>query len=247
MSAPVFSSRGSADVWRQFSRSYDAKVLSVTSFPDKRRQILEGVTPGVVLDAGCGPLGLLLSALADRLAVHAIGFDFCEDMLLESRRHTAGRRVEYVAADLRQLPFSTAAADTIVAVNSFVPETRDEASAMFGEVSRALKPGGRLVAVLPSFEMSLVASDRWGMPLELDVVNQREWDTSGWQCFYTSSEIERLMKRHQFSSHAVHRLTFASPQEIAHIQNVYSAALAAVPVDRLRNDPLFEHLLIAER
>ena len=243
----VYHSVGTAELWTQFSDRYDATVVSVTSFADKRAQILRDMKPGLVLDAGCGPLGLMLRDVSAAPGTHAVGFDFSEAMIAESRRRTADVPVHYALADLRQLPVVNGSIDTMIAVNSFIPETRPEVEAMFHEASRALKPGGRLIAVLPSFEMSLVARDKWGMKVQLDLTNEREWDTSGWQCFYTAAAIARLTDRHGFSRHALDRLVFSTPDEIAHIRRVYRDALSAVSADRLVADPLVEHLLVAER
>ena len=95
--------------------------------------------------------------------------------------------------------------------------------------------------------MSIVARDGWRMKISLDLENHREWDTSGWQTFYTVGDIEDLMKRHRFGSYRVDRMTFSEPAELAHIRAIYAGALEGVPPERLIEMPLFEHLLTAER
>lgn len=103
------------------------------------------------------------------------------------------------------------------------------------------------MAVVPSFEMSLVARDQWGMQLHLDLQNHREWDTTGWQCFYTVMDMDTLMKQHRFSRYQVKRMMFSKSAEIEHIRRVYAERLESVPHNRLAQHPLFEHLLVAER
>jgi SAM-dependent methyltransferase len=236
-----------ASNWKAFSRNYDSLVFSVTSFAAQRKRILSHAIRGVIADIGCGPLGYLLHDIARLPSTSALGTDFCWDMVSGSRRRTLRSAVRYILTDNRCLALANSSIDTIVSVNSILPETRDEVDIMFREVARVLREGGRFVAVLPSFEMSLVAQDRWGMEQRLDVKNRREWDTLGWQCFYTSDDIGALMKQHRFRHFSIEQMTFSTADEIEHIRHVYGERLHHVPYQRLARDPLFEHFLIAER
>jgi SAM-dependent methyltransferase len=238
---------GASRDWRAFSRDYEDLVFSVTSFVAQRQRILSQVVPGVVADIGCGPLGHLLRDIALLPGTLSLGGDFCWEMILSSRGATKQSDVRYLLTDNRYLAFANSSIDTVVSVNSMLPETRDEVERMFTEVARVLRERGRLVAVLPSFEMSLVARDRWGMQQCLDLENHREWDTSGWQCFYTSDDIDALMKRHRFRRYSLERVTFSATDEIRHIRRVYAKRLQQVSDQRLMDDPLFEHFLVAER
>jgi SAM-dependent methyltransferase len=233
--------------WSRFSSDYKSIVFSPTSFATQREQILRHVVPGIVAELGCGPLGLLLQDICRLERTVSVGSDFCWEMIQESREQTKSSAVQYLLADNRCLTFKTSSVDTIVSVNSFLPETRGEVDLIFHEVARVLRKGGRLVAVVPAFEMSLVARDRWGMELQLDLHDRREWDTTGWQCFYSVADIEALMRRHQFHCYRVQILTFSASTEIEHIRRVYAHRLERVPRQRLVQDPLFEHLIVAER
>jgi len=66
------------------------------------------------------------------------------------------------------------------------------------------------------------------MDLQLDLENHREWDTSGWQCFYTSEDIERLMRANGFEEYRIERVLFPAPDEIKHIRQVYVQSLKDV-------------------
>ena len=229
--------------WKDLSQDYADKVLSISSFPKHVREIMKHVTSGLVLDLGCGPMGNLLQEVSRVRGAIAVGVDSCPEMVIESRKHTTAS-VSYVIADNRFLPFKDSVAGTVLAINSFVPETREVAKQMFAEGVRVLRSGGHMVAVLPSFEMSLLAQQHWGMELQLDMENRREWDTVGWQCFYTEDDIHQLMK--QFGMrYATQRIIFSEPAEIEHVQRVYR--LQAASSKRLVQYPLFEHLLIAQR
>jgi ubiquinone/menaquinone biosynthesis C-methylase UbiE len=208
--------------------------------------MIREVLPGIVADLGCGPLGYMLREICKMPNSAAIGLDSCWEMLVESKQHTHECPVSYVLGDNRCLPFADRSIDTILSVNSFLPEYRAEIELIFEQVTRVLRPGGRLVALLPSFEMSLIARDKWGMPVHLDIENHREWDTSGWQCFYTLPDIERLAHRHGFRNHHVKQMAFSSPEEVDHLRKVYGERIRGVPVNLLFQSPLFEHLLIAD-
>jgi len=242
-----FPSAREMRVWSEYSRDYESKVFSITSFAKRRRALLQRVLPGIVIEMGCGPLGLMLNDIADLPGTRAIGSDFCWDMVKQSRQRTRERNVRYLLTDNRQPALGEATVDTIVSINSFLPERRAEVLMIFQEVALALRKGGRLVAMLPSFEMSLIARDNWRMDINLDLTNHREWDTSGWQCFYTVADIGSLMRGCRFGDYRIETVAFDAPEEIDHIQRVYGDRLENVPRQRLVDSPLFEHLLIAER
>jgi len=125
------------------------------------------------------------------------------------------RDVRYVVADNRCFPFPSGSMDTIVSINSFVPESRADVELMFHESMRVLRRGGRLVALLPSFEMSLIARDKWKMQVRLDLEDHREWETSGWQCFYTETDIHELMRKNRLPGYRLGRVnTIARPRRL---------------------------------
>ncbi len=226
---------------------YEQRVISLTSLESTRRLLVREARAGLVVDLGCGPVGLLIRDLAALDGVRVIASDLSLAMIRESRARFRAANVAHLVADNGDLPLAAASADAVFSVNSIVPESRPDADRMFGEVARVLRRQGRLVAVLPSFEMSLVARDRWGMPVQLDLAGHREFDTSGWQCFYTEDDIAGLVERHGFRRCRLSRIVLAAPEEIAHVRTVYARQLADVPPERIEQYPLFEHLLIAEK
>lgn len=236
-----------ANTWRDVSHDYEKKVFSVTSFPARRKRIAREIAAGTVLDMGCGPLGLMLREIVAIPGTNALGSDFCAEMICESRRHTKDLDVKYFLADNRCLPFQDATVDTIVSVNSILPEIRTDIDLTFQEVRRVLRKRARFVALFPSFEMSLIARDKWGMSVRVDEEQHREWDTTGWQSFYTLSDIESLVKRHGFYDHSVEAVSFSTPEEAQHIRQIYPESLGNVSVERILENPLYEHLLVATR
>jgi trans-aconitate 2-methyltransferase len=98
------------------------------------------------IDAGCGS-GRLTAALAERLPRgHVVALDRSRNMLHEARRHLQpvfGRRVSFVQAALPAVPM-TGWADVVFSTATFhwIPDH----DALFAQLGRALRPGGRLHA-----------------------------------------------------------------------------------------------------
>ena len=100
-----------------------------------------------VLDAGCGS-GRVTEQLVERLpGGHAVALDASPSMV-ETARVRLGRfgdRVSFAVADLgRPLPMGDASVDAILSTATFhwVPDH----DALFANLARVLRPGGRLVA-----------------------------------------------------------------------------------------------------
>ena len=100
-----------------------------------------------VLDAGCGS-GRVTEQLVERLpGGHAVALDASTSMV-ETARVRLGRfgdRVSFAVADLgRPLPMGDASVDAILSTATFhwVPDH----DALFANLARVLRPGGRLVA-----------------------------------------------------------------------------------------------------
>ena len=80
-----------------------------------------------------------------------------------------------------------------------------------------------------------------------DEENHLEWDTVGWQSFYTRADIEDLIRSVGFLTATIEPMVFDAPDEVDHTLQVYADSLRGVPRVRLHQAPLFEHLLVAER
>jgi len=101
--------------------------------------------PGeTVVDLGCGG-GLDVFLAADKVGPtgKAIGIDMTPEMLELARRNAAGRaNVEFHQATIDNLPLPDASVDCVISncVINLAPDKR----AVFREIARVLKPGGRL-------------------------------------------------------------------------------------------------------
>src|SRR5262249_18051999 len=111
--------------------------------PDPRQLAFEAVAevrPGRVLEVGCGR-GELSERIARELGADVVAVDQSERMV----ELTRARGIEAIVSDVQELPFADAAFDCGLAAWMLyhVPDLDQGLS----ELTRVLRPGGRLVAV----------------------------------------------------------------------------------------------------
>jgi SAM-dependent methyltransferase len=99
-----------------------------------------------VLDAGCG-VGYGSAFLARR-ALRVVGVDRSTEALDYARAHYSGDRVEFVLADLLELPHPDASFDVVCAFETI--EHLDDQAAFLGEAARVLRPDGTLLLSTPN-------------------------------------------------------------------------------------------------
>jgi SAM-dependent methyltransferase len=101
--------------------------------------------PGeTVVDLGCGG-GLDVFLAADKVGPtgKAIGIDMTDEMLELSRRNAAGRKnVEFHKATIDNMPLPDSSVDCVI--SNCVINLAPDKPAVFREIARVLKPGGRL-------------------------------------------------------------------------------------------------------
>ena len=101
--------------------------------------------PGeTVVDLGCGG-GLDVFLAADKVGPtgKAIGIDMTDEMLALARRNAAGRsNVEFHKATIDKLPLPDSSVDCVI--SNCVINLASDKPAVFREIARVLKPGGRL-------------------------------------------------------------------------------------------------------
>ncbi|WP_030570831.1 class I SAM-dependent methyltransferase [Streptomyces aureocirculatus] len=101
--------------------------------------ILDGIAPGVALDAACGT-GRQTRALACR-GHHVIGVDQSPEMLAKARANTP--EAEFRIGHLEELPLADGSVD--LAVCSLAMTHLPELTAGAAELARVVRPGGRIV------------------------------------------------------------------------------------------------------
>ncbi|MFI2432700.1 class I SAM-dependent methyltransferase [Streptomyces sp. NPDC018693] len=129
------------DRWNAVNEGFDEPLLDAAGITEEHR----------VLDLGCG------SGQTTRLAAlraprgRALGLDLSGPMLAEARSRAEGEgitNVSFVQGDAQVYPFEAGAFDA--AISRYGVMFFADPVAAFGNVGRALRPGGRLAFVCPA-------------------------------------------------------------------------------------------------
>ncbi len=125
---------------------YDAYISNeASSFSDAVGETLAGLLgegPGRCLDVGCGT-GIYIPSV-QTLRWSVVGVDVSGDQLRVARERV-GDGVELVQADGAELPFGEGAFDAAYA--TLIHTDVEDVAAVFREVARVLRPGGRFIYV----------------------------------------------------------------------------------------------------
>jgi arsenite methyltransferase len=104
---------------------------------------------GIALDVGCGPGNVTASlARATGPGGLALGLDPAEAMLARAVRAQASRQIGFLRADAQRLPLRDATVDAVVSI-AVLQHIPDPAAAL-AEMTRVLRPGGRLAVLVPT-------------------------------------------------------------------------------------------------
>jgi SAM-dependent methyltransferase len=164
-----------ADSWSRIAADYEQEFID-PDLPEVRNPVrlalakLKDTASKTVADLGCG-IGPLLPFLAQRFN-RVLAIDFAEKMLERAKERCRGvRNIEFFRRTLTDLAPLQGQLDVAVAVNSFVMPDLGQVDAALRAVHGALKPGGRLIGIVPSIDsvhyMTFLLVDRArraGMP-----------------------------------------------------------------------------------
>ena len=151
------------DLFTPLPGRYDrlAELLSFGQNGRWRRAMIDQVTPndgGVILDVASGTAGVAI-ALAKRTTAKVVGADLTEQMLRRGKRNVAATgladRVTLVTGRAEQLPFPDASFDALTF--TYLLRYVDDPQATLAELSRVVKPGGRVA----SLEFAVPPSPLW--------------------------------------------------------------------------------------
>jgi len=226
-----------ADEWTAYAKEYDKKVFSLTSFPKRRRRVLENVSVGRVLNLGTGPTSYLNKDLIAQGNAVVAG-DFCRAMLEEAEKRFTHPRLSYVLTDARESAFVNESFDSVVSINSILPPERENVVVIVREAFRVLKPNGVFIAFLTSYDSTVSLVQRLKLEMLLDPRDLRVNDGagSGWQCYHTPKSIEKMLDAVGRSGH-YNRIYLDTPEEVAELKRIYDIDTAEFPIH--------EYLLVA--
>jgi len=167
-------------VYDQIAGEYDERIPGTGPadeiFTNTEMEFLLGkITAGEqVLDMGCGT-GRFTVPLAQRGA-QVTGLDLSEAMLAvaASKLDEAGLRADMRQGDMACLPFPDGSFDTVTSMLALMHIPLKDRPAVFREVSRVLKPGGRmLLCVKNSVFERLFKGDRFASVDVTDVEDKK--------------------------------------------------------------------------
>lgn len=202
-SDPADVERHEHETWEAAADIYAEAVGFMTALsgqPEIAIEVGQIDSRSKVLDIGCGP-GILSAALA-KCAGQVDGIDFSERMIIAAR--LSYPELNFQVANAEKLPYPQSSFDVTVCCYTAHHFARPEA--VFTEILRVLKPGGRVVVIHPiqaeqasfgSFAEALYEH----LPPEqipsgplLDVSDPSEYENLFKQCGYVETRCERRQK-----------------------------------------------------
>lgn len=133
----------------------DVPALSVPETLPVVSRLLEGAG-GLILDAGCGPNPVAAITLGRRSGRRVVALDIAAGNVKLARKIAlhAGVEIHVVVGDLESLPFAAGSFDGCVCDDTIehIPDDGKVAE----ELSRVVKPGGRIVLATPNRHSLLV-------------------------------------------------------------------------------------------
>jgi cyclopropane fatty-acyl-phospholipid synthase-like methyltransferase len=130
-------------VWDDHTRSLDASIVNTNALLMEMGAIKEG---DVVLDAGCG-IGGSAIFLAQQKGCKVTGITLSKKQVRSAERYAAEKGVDHLVdfaqLDFTQTGFFSNHFDAVWAIESM--QTASDKALFFQEISRILKPGGRLL------------------------------------------------------------------------------------------------------
>lgn len=143
-----------------YAREYERETPNGYSFRVRRERLLEmlGKGSGRILDIGCGP-GVMTREILD-LGWNYVGVDISETMIEEAKNKFINEpRANFFVGPVEKIVAADATYDAVVAMG-LVEYVADDAVAI-REMTRVLKPGGRLFVSLPNWWSPVRMWDRW--------------------------------------------------------------------------------------
>jgi len=154
-----------------------------------------GILSGKALEISPGPGYLGIDWLSKTKVTRLVGLDISENMLMRSRANAesegVGERAEYVHGDACSMPFEDATFDGVFA-NGGLHEWSDPV-AVFNEVARVLKPGGRYCITDLRRDMTILLN--WTMRLFARERSMRRGLISSINAAYTPEEARRIVAK----------------------------------------------------
>lgn len=236
-------------VYQKIAEEYDERIPGHTEndkiFTSTEMKFLREKISSTdhVLDIGCGT-GRFTIPLA-RLAQRVAGLDLSDAMLLQARAKAKQENVEidFYEANMAHMPLPDHSFDVVVSMLALMHIPLEKRQQVFFEISRVLKPGGRLiVSVKNAIFERFSKADRFA---DVDVT-----DVDKKELIFTNTRSGAEMKApwYSFSPQDLEKLCATAQLHITHLRGI--TPLSAWMTDTVLADPklrttidAFEHAL----
>jgi ubiquinone/menaquinone biosynthesis C-methylase UbiE len=134
--------------YTRFARGYDILVKAVPVWGNWLKAVLPYLQGPRVLEVLVGT-GYLMTRYAERFTTYGIDYNL---RMVQTARHNLGRQglaAHLQQADVAALPYTTESVDTVV--NTMAYSGYPDGTAALAEMTRVLRPGGRLVLLDVNF------------------------------------------------------------------------------------------------
>lgn len=150
-------------IWDNVCYYYDESVLSPL-YEGVENPIFDCIDEldkdNIVADFGCGT-GRLVEILSKKEFNKVYGIDHSENMLRMARKRCASPNVEYKNMEMTNLSELYEKIDIAFSINSILPRNPNDTPNMIKEIYETLKPGGKFIAILPSFDAVIDLKELW--------------------------------------------------------------------------------------
>ncbi|AXB43268.1 class I SAM-dependent methyltransferase [Amycolatopsis albispora] len=197
-----------ADIYHRIASEYDDRIPGFTAldatFSDTEISfVLDRVGPeDQVLDLGCGTGRITLPVA--RRAGSVTGFDLTGSMLEQAARKAGEEnlQVRFEQGDMADLPFPDDSFDVVVSVLALMHVPPADHPAVFAEIRRVLRPGGRLLLGVKNAVFERFSSADRFATVDITDVENKELVFTG-----TQGGAEFRAPWHSFSPDDLKRLT----------------------------------------
>jgi len=130
------------------SEAYD-RISGLPIFTFERGLVIKKIKKydpqGTLLDVGCGPGYLAGEIIRNYPALEVIGLDISQDMLELAAKNLHSSKLRLVRGDAAAMPIESSSIDFVA--SSLSLHHWDKPAAVFREIYRVLRPGGRFLVM----------------------------------------------------------------------------------------------------
>lgn len=176
-----------------------------------------------VLDIGCG-IGKTACYVSKRIGCKVIGADISKDMIFKAKKTTKSvnlnKKVEFIAADLHNLPFEDNSCDCIILESVMIYVNKDKA---INELKRVLKPDGKICATeftwlqRPNISLVNKTSEILNTPVEILMID--EWKT----LLQNHHLIPIMIKNYNYKMNFLYQIRRLFPQGLEAFNIIYKS------------------------